>query len=262
MVGLYVDRRYPNWVVEVALRYVPVAEMIRKSGLSARRILEVGSGANGIQPYLRNNYEILVGTDIDFPGDKGPLEHRVVADATRLPFAAESFDVVVCLDVLEHMTPERRGSAILEMLRVARETVYIGFPAGRGAQLQDELLDRVYAEERGHRYPFLVEHLQHPLPSEDDLHRALEQSGKVRLPVKVYRNQNLKMREWLMRWGFISRSPARRFFGRRVALLFFPILLRLNLGTCYRRIYRIEVADRPQNPKRALRLARAKDPSE
>ncbi len=45
----------------------------------------------------------------------------------RLPYADESFDTVVCSDVLEHIGPHRQ--ALAELLRVARKKVIITVPA-------------------------------------------------------------------------------------------------------------------------------------
>lgn len=44
----------------------------------------------------------------------------ITAPATALPFADKSFDVVTCLDVMEHLVPEDTELALAEMARVAR----------------------------------------------------------------------------------------------------------------------------------------------
>lgn len=52
----------------------------------------------------------------------------VVADATRLPFAENSFDSVTLIHLLEHLDEERIPVAIEEALRVARLRVVIAVP--------------------------------------------------------------------------------------------------------------------------------------
>ena len=45
----YIDTRYPNWNLDAALRYLPVAEHLNRSG--AEQVLDVGSGGTGLSLY-------------------------------------------------------------------------------------------------------------------------------------------------------------------------------------------------------------------
>lgn len=70
--------------------------------------VRLGFGYTGLEPvpYLASN--------------------RVVTGvATELPFANDSFDVVCCLDVLEHLVEEDIRPALREMRRVARDFVFL-----------------------------------------------------------------------------------------------------------------------------------------
>src|SRR5206468_12881601 len=49
-------------------------------------------------------------------------------DVTGLPFADNSFDVVCCLEVLEHIQPGQLPAACREIARVARHQTIIGVP--------------------------------------------------------------------------------------------------------------------------------------
>jgi ubiquinone/menaquinone biosynthesis C-methylase UbiE len=51
---------------------------------------------------------------------------RVRASIQALPFAARSFDVVTCLEVLEHL--DDPASAVRDLARVAREAVVLSVP--------------------------------------------------------------------------------------------------------------------------------------
>jgi succinoglycan biosynthesis protein ExoA len=74
-------------------------------------VLLVAPGA--LQPWLRAIESVrMISVDLD-----SPLAD-VQADVTDLPFADESFDLVVCLHVLEHVPDDRK--AIAEFLRVLR----------------------------------------------------------------------------------------------------------------------------------------------
>jgi hypothetical protein len=232
---------YRDWVVERALRYVPIVRDIEAKDVRRLKTLEVGSGSVGLKPYLRTEPGLLVGTDVDFSKGRGIVPNRVMSTGQRLPFESKAFDVVICLDVLEHVAPSVRSDIIKEMIRVACKIIYIGFPAGAGAYGQDAKLDCAWLETHGERHRFLVEHLENPLPSEDDVKTALEQLEMYGVRITQYRNTNLRIREWLMLWGWVSQSPVKRFIAGSLALVFLPLLLRMNFGPCYRQIFRIEL---------------------
>lgn len=79
--------------------------------------------------------------------------------ATDLPFANESFEVVCCLDVLEHLVEEDLRPALREMRRVSRGTVFLtasetpsfyGSPDGRDLHISKRPLatwERMFNEE-------------------------------------------------------------------------------------------------------------------
>jgi ubiquinone/menaquinone biosynthesis C-methylase UbiE len=73
-------------------------------------LLNVGGSAGIIDNYLANHFRTVVGIDIDEPAirhaagnfRKQNLSFQV-ADALHLPFADNSFDVVICSHVYEHV---------------------------------------------------------------------------------------------------------------------------------------------------------------
>lgn len=69
------------------------------------RLLDIGAGA-GILPQtnFRNLAAEVVGIDLD-PRIRGNpnLDHAVIADCNAIPFADETFDIVVADNVLEHL---------------------------------------------------------------------------------------------------------------------------------------------------------------
>jgi SAM-dependent methyltransferase len=51
---------------------------------------------------------------------------QIIGSVTALPFASDSFDVVTCLEVLEHL--DDPGAAVRELARVARRAVVVSVP--------------------------------------------------------------------------------------------------------------------------------------
>lgn len=84
----------------------------------AGRVLDVGSADGWIRPYLPAALEYI---GLDYPATgKGLYGARpdVFADAEMLPFADESFDAVVCLEVLEHVKhPDRVLAEVARVLK-------------------------------------------------------------------------------------------------------------------------------------------------
>lgn len=107
---------YPNWSPDIALRYLPIIDDLKKQ--SEGTILDVGSGSLGITPYLK---KIITGVDITFSPPYSKLLKRVKGTATKLPFKNESFDYVLCVDTLEHVPTKFRPQVIRELLRVAKK---------------------------------------------------------------------------------------------------------------------------------------------
>jgi SAM-dependent methyltransferase len=86
-------------------------------------VLDVGCGTGGMLEALRS-YGSTFGTDesakaLSWASTRAQAR-LVQADACRLPFASESFDLVTCFDVLYHLRVVSDDDALLEMARVLR----------------------------------------------------------------------------------------------------------------------------------------------
>jgi GT2 family glycosyltransferase/SAM-dependent methyltransferase len=114
----------------------------------ADTILDAGCGAGKFSQslfqmsYLKN--VSLVGLDIHLPSlrvakDLGLYEEVVRASAHKIPFKERTFDVVLCVEVLEHL-PRRNGSGLLEEIeRVASKRVVLSTPNGFSPRAKNEL---------------------------------------------------------------------------------------------------------------------------
>lgn len=91
--------------------------------LQPTNVLEIGIGNKTVSDYLKK-LGIKV-TTCDF--DKN-LKPDVVADVSNLPLKDESFDVVLCAEVLEHLPFGEFSKAIREIHRVCRKTTIITLP--------------------------------------------------------------------------------------------------------------------------------------
>jgi hypothetical protein len=100
--------------------------------------------------------------------------HHQPAQAWEQPFADQSFDLVTCLDVLEHIHPGRRPDFLAELDRVAGRWIVLGAPFWSPAVLaaETEVGDAIASARR-----FLAEHLTLGLPREDDVLRFFEDRG-------------------------------------------------------------------------------------
>ncbi len=88
--------------------------------------LDVGCNVGALMSDVaRHCSASLVGVDInrdalEVARRRNPEMTFVHADVCDLPFESETFDVVTCLEVIEHVEPERRADAFRELRRVTR----------------------------------------------------------------------------------------------------------------------------------------------
>lgn len=142
-------------------------------------ILDVG----GEQPILENNEKVLEYYTINIADDinqtpkymKNPQKHMVY-DGKHLPFSDQSFDVVVSIDVLEHVPGVERLSLIKEMVRVSKKMVICSAPLGTKAHIQaeKELLASITDAKEAE---FLKDHIEKVLPTPSDVEAWAKKLG-------------------------------------------------------------------------------------
>ncbi len=86
-------------------------------------VLEIGPGSQFVAGYLKSQGLSVTTVDID-----PELGVDVVATVTNLPFAANSFDTVLCCEVLEHIPFLQAESALGEIHQVAKRHAVISLP--------------------------------------------------------------------------------------------------------------------------------------
>ena len=221
-----------------ALRYLPIADFILNDTLKSPRILEVGSGVKGITPYVPFN---ITGVDVVFQGEVANNLDPVCHSGDKLPFADESYDYVISVDMLEHVPQAKRPEVIAELLRVAKKRVFLAVPCGPLSEKHDRVLDELYLRTKGERYHFFREHVENGLPEREELKACIASSAAalgITADTLVLGNVNLKIRTFFMHFWITSRTP-------KVYAWISPfvcILRRyLNYGDCYRQIFIVNI---------------------
>jgi SAM-dependent methyltransferase len=105
--------------------------VLPRLALRESRVLDVGAGYGLLVPHLQPRVARYVGVDLalsavrQFPASSPRRAHGVVADGTALPFPNGSFDLVLCLEVIEHAADPPR--LVDECFRVARPGGHVLF---------------------------------------------------------------------------------------------------------------------------------------
>lgn len=219
---------------DTALRYIPVVKMIEQAKFKDKSLLEVGSGMNGISDYYEGE---VVGMDSDFfktGGVKNQNIRHIKGIITNLPITNQSFNIVLCLDTLEHVPAASREKAVLELLRVTKKggVLFIGYPTGNLASRFEYLLNLFFLFVHKKDHIWLLEHKRFGLPSRQEIISVIRRVG-FKKKIKILGNANLLC--WfimhLLFTAFPSSIPS-RFLKIFYKLVYY--LLAFNLPPFYR----------------------------
>ncbi len=137
---------------DTAERHAIVAQQL----LGTATVLDVGGVEGQLAPFLPRVRVTTINVNED---------GRLRFDGAALPFADDSHDAAVSLDVLEHIPPESRAEHFAELLRVARRRVVVCCPWGSTAhRAAEEKVSAWYEQITGAAHPFLSEHATLGLP--------------------------------------------------------------------------------------------------
>ncbi|MGC8889892.1 MAG: methyltransferase domain-containing protein [bacterium] len=142
-------------------RFKRIAELIKKDFPEGNKftILDAG-GDDGLFAAFLPGHNIFL---IDERTTGGKIE--------TLDLPAKFFDIVTCLDVIEHVPARLRRESIEILARLARKRLYITFPHNREAQ------EFVYSYTKNR---WLEEHLINGIPSEDEIEGYLNSIGLIK----------------------------------------------------------------------------------
>ena len=127
----FYDAQYAaEWVDETP--YKTIARMAVKY-YEPRTVLDVGCGLGFVVKHLRKLGVSAFGLEFShsFLSLSSAEARRFLTsgDVTSLPFPDNSFDLVICMEVLEHLPVRLVETAIQEMKRVSRSNVFVTIPS-------------------------------------------------------------------------------------------------------------------------------------
>lgn len=86
-------------------------------------VLEIGIGNKWVYNRLKKQIELVVGCDFD-----GNLKPDVIGNVMSLPFDDNSFDIILCAEVLEHLPFHMSMNAFREIKRVSKKFIILTLP--------------------------------------------------------------------------------------------------------------------------------------
>ncbi len=118
----YVDGEGIRRLIEITLQH-----------FSPKRVLDVGCARGYTVHRLMRAGLFAVGVDYsEYAVLTSPREARpfvMQGDALALPFADETFDLIICIETLEHLWPSQVPQAIAELARVTSDWVFLSIPS-------------------------------------------------------------------------------------------------------------------------------------
>lgn len=129
-----------------------INEVLKTDG---RKVLEIGVGNKIVTNYLKERG--LEVTTVDIDPNLNPDHVCSVTELTK-HFEPNSFDVVLCAEVLEHLPFKEFGKSLREIRKVTRRWVVLSLPyAGPGFRLSLKL-PRITEKNLKLKIPMLKEH--------------------------------------------------------------------------------------------------------
>ena len=216
-------------------RNVDVARILRPFVNAETTVLDAGCGEYGLSAFVAA--KSVVGVDIlptDVKIDGFTFIHGSII---TLPFAERSFSVAASVDVLEHLPEDLRPEAIRQIVRVAKETIIITFPAGKEARKIDEAFNSKLISSNQAVPDWLSEHLENSYPDVAEVaeiikNEANETGRKVK--VTIHHSESLAIAKLLRKAA--STSKYLYLFGNLAAGFLLPLMPRAGETNGYRAI--------------------------
>ncbi len=139
-----------NYFWEYYNRFSFVSNKIQQLPISNPKILDIG-GATGKNLFEKFDVKNVTTLDINSEAD-------IIASVDNIPLDDNSYDVVTCIDMLEHIPKAIREIAVNEILRVVSFAAFIIAPVNSDENIRAEKLVLKYTKNH-----FLQEHQRYGL---------------------------------------------------------------------------------------------------
>jgi hypothetical protein len=141
------------------------------------RVLDVGAGPQRLtEAFLGARFEV-VRCDVDSFGRDDIV---VIEPGRRFPLGDSEFDIVLALEVLEHVPAPARDKFIGECIRVARDVAVFSTPIAAEAVAEAERrVAQAFEAENQVPHPFLSEHAELGVPEAGTVTAAIERHGAL-----------------------------------------------------------------------------------
>jgi len=103
-------------------------DLVRLLPNGGHSVLDVGARDGHFSKIFANYFELVTALDLETPNIAGERIYPVAGDVTNLEFSDNSFDLVFCAEVLEHIAPHLLINACNELRRVTKDFLLIGVP--------------------------------------------------------------------------------------------------------------------------------------
>lgn len=104
------------------------SDILRLLPAGCASALDVGARDGHFSRLVAERVPSVTALDLDMPSIDDPRIRCVQGDVTRMQFADNSFDLVVCTEVLEHIDPRALDRACSELARVCGRYLLVGVP--------------------------------------------------------------------------------------------------------------------------------------
>ncbi|MFI7210092.1 class I SAM-dependent methyltransferase [Micromonospora maritima] len=125
-----------------------IADLFRLIPSRGDRALDAGAWDGYLAARLTERYDHVIALDLNAPTVDHERVECVQGDITALTYPDDSFDLVLCTEVLEHVPSRLLPLACAELARVARRDLIVGVPFR-----QDLRLGQTTCGQCGHRNP-------------------------------------------------------------------------------------------------------------
>lgn len=184
-------------------RYKIAQNIINKIRSSdSMNILEVGSNSHkNLKEFFPD--DVILYSDIVVPDELLSDPFFIKADATQLEFEENSFDIVIALDVLEHIPPIKREAFLKEVYRVSKCFVLISAPFKNSANyMAENRISSFYKTLFNKDIIWQKEHSINGLPSLNETLNVIDQISKYK--PSVVSHGDVELWEKLMMMEFIT----------------------------------------------------------